>query len=45
VGGAAPFGAALSVSSMGEKCEQDDNRDRDAKQPEKNASTHDLCSL
>jgi hypothetical protein len=34
--------AQLAVSSMGEKRQQNDDRNRDAKQPEKNASTHDV---
>src|SRR6202034_907779 len=32
----------LAISSVREKREQDDDRDRNAKQPEKNASTHDV---
>ena len=28
-------------SSMREQCKKDDDRDRNAKQPKKNASTHD----
>ena len=31
--------------SVPEKREEDDDRDRDAEQPKKNSSTHDMCSL
>src|ERR1700727_663051 len=34
--------AKLAVLSMREKREKNDDRDRNAKQPEKNASTHDV---
>src|ERR1700735_2965700 len=34
--------AQLTMSSVREKRQQNDDRDRNAKQPEKNASTHDL---
>jgi hypothetical protein len=34
--------AQLAMSSVPEKGEQNDDRDRNAKQPEKNASTHDV---
>jgi hypothetical protein len=32
----------LAMSSVREKRQQNDDRDRNAKQPEKNASTHDV---
>jgi hypothetical protein len=34
--------AQLAMSSVREKRQQNDDRDRNAKQPEKNASTHDV---
>src|SRR3984957_13365098 len=34
--------AQLAISSVREYRQQDDDRDRNAKQPEKNASTHDV---
>jgi hypothetical protein len=34
-----------AIASSRKECEQDDDRNRDAKQPEKNSSTHDVLLI